>query len=114
MNDWVAIIGGGVGTLTTIGGAIAFVWNKIERRFEKIECDLGKCEERERQSMSREAVKLTVVELLWQEVMRHAPTSPVLDRAKRLLDDLKEHASLTAVLEAAAKLDLLNDREKRK
>lgn len=124
-GDWVAIIGASGGALTVIGGGVAFVWNKIEqrardrekqneRRFTKIEGDLELCEERERQSLGRRSVQLTVIELLWQEVMRHAPGSTVLDRAKHLLDELKEHADLDAVLRSAAKLELLIDREKRK
>lgn len=68
--------------LTPVGVAFRFVWNKIEARFEKIERELEKCER-------GRAVKLTVIELLWQAVLRADPESPVLARAKILLDGLK-------------------------
>lgn len=84
------IITGGVGLLTAIGTAGAFIWNKIEGRFKEIDAKLDECEARERDSLDRRAVQLTVIELLWQEVKRHAPASGVLERAKKLLDDLKD------------------------
>lgn len=90
------IITASVTVLTTLGGGIAFVWNKIEKRFSEIETKLEECQARERESKQRElesqkrrSVQLTAIELLWQEVQRIAPDSMVLVRAKKLLDDLK-------------------------
>lgn len=84
------IIGYGVSALAPLGAAGAFIWNKIEKRFKEIDAKLDECEDRERDSLERRAVQLTVIELLWQEVKRHAPASDVLQRAKKLLDDLKD------------------------
>lgn len=99
MTDWPATIGAIAGALVPAGGGIAFVWNKIEARFRKIEGQLDECHTRERQHQAREhehqerrAVQLTVIELLWQEVSRLAPETNVLVRAKRLLDGLKDKA----------------------
>lgn len=84
------IIGIGVAALTPLGAAGAFVWNKIEKRFGQIETQLEECHDRERDSLDRRAVQLTVIELLWQEVKRLAPDADILVRAKKLLDDLKD------------------------
>jgi hypothetical protein len=84
------IVGSG-GVLTAIGGTGRFIWNKIERRFELIEAQLRACQDREKASSSRAAIKLTAIELLWQEVTRLTPSSSnqTLNRVKRLLDKLK-------------------------
>lgn len=90
MTDWAAIIVAVGGVLGALGGGIRFVWNKFEARFQKIEAQLEECHQREQAHHERRAVQLTVIELLWQEVKRLAPDTPVLDRAKRLLDGLKK------------------------
>ena len=82
------LVGGG-GVLTTVGAAISFLWAKIENRFTSIETQLDDCRKREHISKARSAVKLTVIELLWQEIERITPDNAILRRAKRLLDDLK-------------------------
>ena len=79
-----------VGALSATGAAIAWLWNKIEKRFEKVETALEECRKREARSAEREGKHLTVIELLWQEVERKTRgPNAVLDRAKRILDDLK-------------------------
>jgi hypothetical protein len=87
----ISAVAGSGGVLTAIGGTGRFIWNKLEKRFEAIEQKLKACENREKTSERRAAVKLTAIELLWQEVDRLSPTSPnsTLRRVKRLLDDLK-------------------------
>lgn len=99
MSDIPAIIAAIAGALVPVGGAVAFVWNKIESRFRTIEGLLDECQERERAHQQREhghqerrGVHLTVIELLWQEVAGHNPQARGLQRAKRLLDDLKTKA----------------------
>lgn len=94
-----AIVGGG-GVLTVVGGGIKFVWNKLEARFAKIEKELEECRRREVASLRREAEsnvrrakQITVIELLWQKVKELDPAAAVLDRAKHLLDELKENAA---------------------
>lgn len=94
-----AIVGGG-GVLTVIGGGMKFVWNKLEARFAKIEKELAECRRREMASIQREAdsrvrraKQITVIELLWQKVKELDPTAVVLERAKHLLDELKESAA---------------------
>lgn len=83
------IVIAGIGALGTIGGGIAFVWDKLEKRFVDIEAKLSECHAREMVGQERRAVQLTVIELLWQQVERLEPGAPVLARAKRLLDELK-------------------------
>ena len=84
------ILGIGVSALGSLGAAGALIWNKIDARFKEIDNKLDECETRERDSLDRRAVQLTVIELLWQEVKRTVPASDVLQRAKKLLDGLKD------------------------
>lgn len=86
MSDIAALI---TAIVTPLGGAIAFVWIKLEARFKSIEERLEECRLREIESQRRSTVKLTVIELLWQEIERSTPDNAVLRRAKRLLDGLK-------------------------
>lgn len=90
MSDVPAILTAAVGVLGATGAAGRFIWSKIEKRFDAVEADLKRCEERERASVERRAVQITVIELLWQEVKRLSPEAMVLTRAKHLLDDLKK------------------------
>lgn len=83
------IITAGVAALGTLGGGIAWIWDKIDKRITSLETKVADCEAREDAGFERRSVQLTVIELLWQEVERIAPASPVLARAKKLLDDLK-------------------------
>lgn len=62
-----------------IGGGIAWLWNK----FDAIDRQLDACRE-------DSSVKLVVIELMWQEIERLAPNSPILARVKKLLDELRQ------------------------
>lgn len=73
-----------------LGAAGAFVWKRLEARFVDIEEKLDKCEERDRQHHERRGILTAVIELLWAEVRRQTPTSPVLQRADKLMNDLKK------------------------
>ena len=94
------VITAAVAALTPIGGGIAFIWRKIEKRFADFETRLKECQDRERASLDRRAVQLTVIAILWQEVTRLAPDTTVLKRAKKLLDDLQDEMGLTYVFVA--------------
>lgn len=86
-----ALITAAVTLLTALGAGARWVWLQIQARFEKIEADLEKCHQREVLSHERRAKHLTVIELLWQEVLRLSPKgTKVLGRAKHLLDELKD------------------------
>lgn len=94
-----AIVGSG-GVLTIVGAGARFIWNKIEARFSTIEIELQQCRQRETESLKREAdsrvrrqMQITVIELLWLKVKELDPTAHVLDRAKHLLDELKQKAA---------------------
>lgn len=91
MTDWAAIITASTGVLTVSGGGIAFVWNKVEKGLHEVRTQLEECQKREAAHNTRAAAQLTVIELLWQEVDRRSRgDNPVLKRAGKLLDDLKE------------------------
>ena len=90
MSEIAGIITAIVAALTTLGAAGKFIWDKIEARFQAIDAELDHCRTRETKSIERRMVQLSVIEILWQEVVRHAPSSPALGRAKHLLDDLKQ------------------------
>lgn len=86
--------------LTIVGAGGRFVWNKIEARFMSIENELQECRRREIESLKREAdsrerrtIQITVIELLWMKVKELDPSAHVLDRAKHLLDELKQKAA---------------------
>ena len=90
-TDTIAAIAGSGGALVPIGAGVAWIWNKIERRFKSIEAKLLSCEARETVSHERRQVHVTVIELLWQELARFTGEKPnrTMNRAKKLLDDLK-------------------------
>jgi len=88
-SDILAVIGGVIALLTTFGGGIVFVWNKVEARLQAIERKLEECERREIDSMESRATMLTVIELLWARVRQTDPNAEVLDRVQKLLDKLK-------------------------
>lgn len=92
MSDLAAIIGAAGGLAATFGGGVAFIWGKVDARMAKLEAEQAECERRADRAKDRSAVQLTVIELLWQEVKRLAPemTTPVLDRAQKLMDGLKK------------------------
>lgn len=91
VSDWAAIITASTGVLTVSGGGIAFVWNKVEKGLKEVRVQLEECRKREAAHNTRAAAQLTVIELLWQEVDRRSRgPNPVLERSKKLLDDLKE------------------------
>jgi hypothetical protein len=92
MSDLSELIVAAAACAGTIGGGFAFIWRKIEARFEAIDEALIECEDRERAGQKRRSVQLVVIELLWQEVNRLAPDAFVLVRAKKLLDDLRDEA----------------------
>jgi len=83
------LVGSAVTALGAAGTACRFLWNKVERRFNKIEAELKKCQARELRALHYSSGQNTVIELLWREVVSSNPGSMVLARAKQLLDDLK-------------------------
>lgn len=91
MRALAEIITAAVAALSLLGGGVAFIWKKMETRFVEIEDKLNDCEKRETAGQTRRAQQLTVIEILWQEVLRLSPgkQSPVLRRARHLLDEMK-------------------------
>ncbi len=87
-HDWAAVIVAVMGT-GGLGGGLRFLWNKVEKRFELIEGKLEACQERETASNQINAVQLTVIELLWNDLKKLQPKSGTLARAHKLLEDLK-------------------------
>ena len=81
----IATVAGAFGSaVVACGGVGKFVWTKIEKRFDRFETELGACRD-------RDAVKLTVIELLWQVVQANVPEhNVVLARAKVLLDGMNK------------------------
>jgi len=83
-TDIAAALGGVVALATAIGAAIRFIWNKIEKRFERIERALDECQAHRELSEKRRGVLLTIIELLKQELRQHLPESISLARADEL------------------------------
>ena len=93
MIDWAAIIAAIATLLTVVGGALRFLWNKVERRFDEIEAQLEACREREVAGARINATQLTVIELIWNDLKKLQPKSGTLARAHRLLEDLKSQTN---------------------
>ena len=77
--------------LTAVGGGIAWLWNKVEARFLAVEAKLAECERRENRQKDVGFVYLRVIDLLMEHIeARVRGNHPVLDKARSLLDELKE------------------------
>lgn len=109
--DWNIVFGPGglIGGLVATGGALKFMFNRLDKkarerqeeneaRFRKIEAELKQCHIREkisalqeREAIQRDGVRISVIEILWQETGRLSGgrANRTLTRAKRLLDTLK-------------------------
>ena len=83
-----AALGGG--TLATIGGGIAFVWNKIDARFTAIEAKLKQCERRDRRSRKQNGLLMSAVEILLAKIQDLAPDAAVITRARELLEQHRQ------------------------
>jgi len=90
LSDLPAIITSVAGAVATAGGAVTWLWNKVEARFQEVESELEKCREREKTSMEVAAKHLLVIELLWQAASKNKAAAPTLARCKERLDKLKE------------------------
>lgn len=90
MSELAGLVLALVAAMGALGTTGAFVWNKIEKRFGAVEAELAKCQQREKSALERGSLRLTVIELLWQEIHRLSPEgSAVLTRAKNLLNGLR-------------------------
>lgn len=76
--------------MAIIGGAFKWLWNKVELRSIANEARFTAIEKALEECRTDGSIKLTVIELMWQEIEQLAPNSPVLRRVKRLLDGLKK------------------------
>jgi hypothetical protein len=73
------------GLLTTVGGAIAFVWVKIEKRFSEIEKKLEACEKRERRNQRQLVLYEAALSIVMDELEKSKPASTALNHARHLL-----------------------------
>lgn len=105
MSDLGTLIAAATVSVSTAGGGIAWIWNKIERRFDaihaehtqaisKIEEEAARCEEREVRSQGREmrsqvrhGIMTVVVELLQSALARVDPHAWELTRTKDLMGE---------------------------
>lgn len=97
-----------VALLTPIGGAIAYLWAKIESRFTTIEKQLAECERRDHRNTRALTLYETALTVVMDELERHNSASPALAQARKLLHQLSEKAA--ALLGAA----VAKDREEEK
>jgi hypothetical protein len=90
MSEVAVLMTSVVGALTAAGSAVAWLWTKVEARFDDVEKKLEACEQRELLHKDTTAKHLIVIELLWQVARKSRGASDVLERCEKLLDDLKE------------------------
>jgi hypothetical protein len=93
MMDWAGIIVALATLFGTIGGALRFLWNKIDKKFELVDAALEACRERETSINRINATQLTVIELIWNDLKKLQPKSGTLARAHKLLEDLKSQTN---------------------
>jgi uncharacterized membrane protein len=93
MSDLGIIISAAIGALAPVGAGVAFIWNKVERRFNEIEDQLEACRRREIAASRINATQLTVIELIWNDLKKLQPKSGTLARAHKLLEDLKSQTN---------------------
>lgn len=90
MSEVAAVITSVIGALGVAGGAVKWLWVKIEKRFQQVEDKLAACERREVRQKETTAKHLIVIELLWQVARKSRGATDVLGRCEKLLDDLKQ------------------------
>lgn len=80
------------GLLVILGGGIAFVWGKIERRFAAIEAelkqtraDLDACKDRDSKSKARMAELMMLFRMLVDDMHQRDPANPLLHVARTTL-----------------------------
>lgn len=78
-----------VGLLTVLGGAVAWLWGRVEKGFKEVRAELKKCQHREKRAAATTAKQLIVIELLWQIAPKNRTAADVLERCKHLLEELK-------------------------
>lgn len=74
-----------VSVLTTIGAAIAFVWQKVDKRFSHIERKLEECEARETRSTRLHVLYESALSVVMEELQQIKPESPALKHARTML-----------------------------
>lgn len=87
MSDISEAVQAGVAVATCLGGAIAFLWGKVERMNRRVKSDLEACEDARN-------TQLVVIEIFWRELERLAPKSKTLQRAGHLLAEMKTREEL--------------------
>jgi putative protein kinase ArgK-like GTPase of G3E family len=91
MSDIAILITAIVSALGVMGSGVAWLWAKVEARFKAVEAKLEECERRENRQKDIAFVYLRVIDLLMEHIeTRVRGNHPVLDKARALLDDLKE------------------------
>lgn len=82
MSDLSEAVQAGVAVATALGGAIAWLWGRVEKMNRRVQADLAACEDARH-------TQLIVIEIFWRELERLSPRSAALKRGGKLLDELK-------------------------
>ena len=80
-----ALLAAIVPILAALGGGVAFVWGKIEKRFSAIEEKLSACEKRDAANQSRLAELLFALRMMADEMHASDPTNPLLKSVRIML-----------------------------
>lgn len=87
MTDLPGAIEAGVSVATALGGAIGFLWVRLERMNRRVTADLEACDDARQ-------TQLIVIEIFWRELERLAPRNAALKRGGKLLEELKRRDDL--------------------
>jgi hypothetical protein len=71
--------------LAALGGGIAFVWGKLEKRFAAIEKKLEDCEKRDAANRSRLSELLFALRMMADEMHASDPMNPLLKTVRQML-----------------------------
>lgn len=74
-----------VAVMTALGGGIAFVWNKLEKRFSDIEKKLDACEERDQHSRRLLTLYEAALTVVTDALEQTRADAPALRLARRIL-----------------------------
>lgn len=90
MTDLSETVQAGVAVAGALGGAIAWLWGRVEKMRKSVQTDLEACEDARH-------TQLIVIELFWRALEDLAPGSAVMERGRHLLDELKQRDEVRKV-----------------
>ena len=93
------IVTAGATVAVALGGAITFLWARVETANRRITKQLEECRNDRMQSRERRAILIVCIEFLQVALGRHEPHAPELEQTKVMIRDLKEREAIAFEME---------------